>query len=98
MSAGDVFGTEDMASLFYLHLSHMSFLPLGKLETLMLANSPNGQHDAWTYCWGENYTAAKFYDLIFLSYKGVQCLHMALKIKLYHENQNVCLAPSVGLS
>jgi hypothetical protein len=52
---------EDITELFYTPLSQSAFAELQQLRVIMQANPISGDTDKWTYCWGSDYTSAKFY-------------------------------------
>jgi hypothetical protein len=64
MSAWQVYGVEDLADLFYRPLSMQVFQELQKLQSLMKDNQLSETKHEWHYCWGESYSAKKFYDHI----------------------------------
>jgi hypothetical protein len=59
-----VYGADEMLDLFYRPLSIQAFQKLEKLQIILQENQLLERKDEWHYCWGESYSAKKFYDHI----------------------------------
>jgi hypothetical protein len=64
MSAAQVYSSTNMFDLFYLPLSNQAHQDFLLLQEWMMDNRPTAEDDVWTYCWGGQYKAAKFYKHI----------------------------------
>jgi hypothetical protein len=64
MSASMVYAEEDITSLFYLPMSVQAYEELGELQSIMQNNPLSPKWDSWSFCWGQNYYAANFYNHI----------------------------------
>jgi hypothetical protein len=59
-----VYSCEDILSLFDLSLSNLAHQVLLVLQGMIEDNIQVNQTDGWSYCWGEQYRATKFYKHI----------------------------------
>jgi hypothetical protein len=61
LSAAQVYGVQDISTMFYLPLSTTAFEEFNLLQRLMADHTISDQKDEWTYTWGTQYKASKFY-------------------------------------
>ena len=60
-SASEVYGQQDLLSLFYLPLSDRAYEEFQDLSAKMVLRLLSLDDDKWVYCWGSEYSAAKYY-------------------------------------
>ena len=62
LSAAEVYGEEDLLSLFYLPLSEQAYQEYNELTLIMQSSPLSLDQDSWTYDWGPVYSSAKYYN------------------------------------
>ena len=67
-SASEVYGLQDLLSLFYLPLSEQAYEEFQDLSAKMVLSPLSLDEDKWVYCWGSQYSAAQYYKHIHQHY------------------------------
>jgi hypothetical protein len=94
--AAEVYAMDDITDLFYTPLSQSAFAELQQLRVIMQANPITGDADKWTYCWGGDYTSAKFYYHIHKHLKVPKVYEWIWKSSCMMKTKVFCMAPFGG--